>query len=175
MTVFFRVLGVSVSLALGLAYPGAIAETVPKMADEAIAPSFFAFEEGYQMGYQLGFQQGQEAQQAQADYDPQILGVGNGFEYENEDDKRAQVGYQAGFLAGFHDGYYPTMNVNQPEVQRFNTGYDAGFTAGSQAAIACQQAPNCTYQPTPNAQSPKDQPYNSGYNVGYWQGFDRAW
>lgn len=177
MTVFPRILGVSFFLVVGLTGGVSLSKTPFFPSNGAIAQSFLAFEEGYQMGYQLGFQQGQEAQYNQAQYSPQILGVGNGFEYdyENEDDKRAQIGYQAGFLAGFHDGYHPTMNVNQPEVQRFNTGHDAGFSEGRQAAIACRQNPDCAYQPSPISQNPKDQPYDSGYRVGYWQGFDREW
>lgn len=177
MAIFSRVLGVSFAALVGLTGGISLSKTPFYPANAAIAQSFLAFEEGYQMGYHLGFQQGQEAQYSQAYYSPEILGVGSGFEYdyENEDDKRAQIGYQAGFLAGFHDGYYPTMDVNHPEVQRFNTGYSAGFSEGSQAAIACRQNPDCAYQPTPISEHPKDKPYNSGYKVGYWQGFDREW
>jgi len=177
MAVFSRMLGVSFSVVVGLTGGFAFAETPFYPENQAIAQSFLAFEEGYQMGYRLGFNQGQEAQYNQAQYNPQILGVGSGFEYEyeNEDDRRAQMGYQAGFLAGFHDGYYPAMDVNQPEIQRFNTGYNAGFSEGSQAAIACQQNPDCGYQPQSISQNPKDKPYDSGYRVGYLQGFDREW
>jgi hypothetical protein len=180
MAVFPRFLGVSVSLSLALSLTGAIAIPEPSIlaATAAIAQdSFFAFEEGYQMGYRLGLEQGRESRQAKADYNPQILGVGNDLEYdyETEDDKRALVGYKAGFLAGFHDGYYPMVDIETVEIERFNNGYTEGFEAGSRDAIACRQTPNCFYEPLPNSGNPKDKQYHSGYQIGYWQAFDREW
>ncbi|MBE9118394.1 hypothetical protein IQ249_21105 [Lusitaniella coriacea LEGE 07157] len=166
-------------------FPGHTAQkpTSFKQSDFVLAEELPPFEDGYRIGYQLGRDlveirfaaRGREYYQSRAGYNPQVLGMGNSTPPENERDRQGIAGYQAGFLAGFHDGYAENTQASIAEIERFNDGYDQGYHSGLDEALACKKNPACAYRPTPNSRKQEDKFYDNGYNIGYWQGFERGW
>lgn len=154
------------------ATPLPLAHTSPLLLAQSNSP----FEEGYQLGYSIGWEQGQLFQQERAAYSPQILGVGSNFEskFEQERDRRGAVGYKAGFLAGFHDGYYNDADAGDRGLQNFNAGYERGYETGQQDARECGSSETCRYRPVA-IPGQGDEQYQNGYRVGYWQSFEREW
>lgn len=133
-----------------------------------------AFGEGYEVGYRIGFDRGSESRTIEAEYLPEILGIGG--ELEDEIDRRAAAGYQAGYQAGYHEGYYARdASTSIAEIERFNDGYSRGYERGFEEALLCHQVRDCAYAPKPISDRLNDPQYQSGYELGYWQAFEKGW
>lgn len=171
---------VAIAAILWCAIPFAEGRATPKPTSLKQSSALFTeelppFEDGYRIGYQLGRDLGREYYQSRAGYDPQVLGMGNNTPLENERDRQGIAGYQAGFLAGFHDGYTENSQGSLSQVERFNNGYNRGYKSGLNEVLTCRQTSACAYRPTPNSSKQEDKFYDNGYNIGYWQGFERGW